>query len=180
MDAPRDWKKTDGYYAYYLKAQSGHEGRGWADECVRQANAMIPADVKTTIDVGSGSCDMGYTAQADLSLGIDFHWLPFPDSSFDLVRARHALEHSPMPALALAEWRRVSAKYMLIIVPELSPYMAEYPGHWTCLPDYGWKALFVKCGLKLLQETSGPWVHYKPGTGEPVTMNEYRFLLKTK
>lgn len=47
---------------------------------------------------------------------MDFHDLGFPDDSFDLIFARHVLEHSPMPLIALMEWHRVG-KNMILVMP---------------------------------------------------------------
>jgi hypothetical protein len=34
----------------------------------------------------------------------DFHFIDSGGEIYDLIFARHALEHSPMPILALMEW----------------------------------------------------------------------------
>lgn len=46
----------------------------------------------------------------------------FDDESFDLVYARHVLEHSPFPLLTLMEWHRVARDFLLLIAPS--------PEHW--------------------------------------------------
>lgn len=47
----------------------------------------------------------------------DMHFLPYEDGWFDLIFARHVLEHSPMPLLALMEWHRVSANWLALVLP---------------------------------------------------------------
>lgn len=174
-DIQRDWNRTGEYYKKIVASEYYSAGWPKGSQNVLSIDAMIPSDVKTILDVGSGKMELGYTAQADLGTGIDFHWLPYPDNAFDLIRARHALEHSPMPAFALMEWRRVAAKYILIAMPEPSPYISDYPGHWSCFPDYGWRAIIRKCGLKIIRDELGQWLHGISAT-ETVTLNEYRFL----
>jgi len=56
-----------------------------------------------------------------------------PDESYDLVFARHVLEHSPMPLLTLMEWNRVSSKYLLLVAPA-SDYWGYYgKNHYSVL-----------------------------------------------
>ncbi len=50
----------------------------------------------------------------------DMSFLPYADDEFDLIFARHVLEHSPMPLLTLMEWRRVSKRWLIIVVPSLT------------------------------------------------------------
>jgi ubiquinone/menaquinone biosynthesis C-methylase UbiE len=61
-------------------------------------------------------------------LSMDFSFLDFPDGSFHMVFSRHSLEHSPMPLLTLMEWKRVSAKYVALVLPNrryLTPTSAD-------------------------------------------------------
>lgn len=82
---------------------------------------------------------------------MDFHFLDYPDSSFDLLFARHSLEHSPMPLLALMEWHRVSTQWLGIVLP--APEWWTYKGvnHYsvmnqsqilTLLERAGWKPIW--------------------------------------
>ncbi|MBU1982849.1 class I SAM-dependent methyltransferase, partial [bacterium] len=47
--------------------------------------------------------------------------IPFADKSFDLVFSSQVLEHLPNPEGPLAEYRRVTSKWLLLSVP-LEPY----------------------------------------------------------
>ena len=44
-------------------------------------------------------------------------FLPFRDEVFDIVFSSHMLEHLDDPAAALAEFKRVSRKYVHVILP---------------------------------------------------------------
>lgn len=44
-------------------------------------------------------------------------FLPFADDSFDVVLARHCLEHFESPLMALREFKRVAKKKVIILVP---------------------------------------------------------------
>jgi len=171
-----DWARIEAYYLETLKEQKYHAGLAPDNQAVVEAKRLIPKDIETILDVGSGKCGSGFLVQADVGKGIDFHWLPYGDKSFDLIWARHALEHSPMPFFALKEWMRVAKKYLLIVVPETIPYIADYEGHWTCLPEYGWLALFRKAGLRVSVSEFGHWFHKRPGKPEGQVLGEWRFL----
>lgn len=61
---------------------------------------------------------------------MDMSFLEYPDGAFDLIFARHVLEHSPMPLLTLMEWHRVAATWLCVILPNAVAY------GWTGLQHY--------------------------------------------
>ena len=98
-------------------------------------------------------------------LGMDMHFLDFPDKHFDLIYSRHILEHSPMPLLALMEWHRVAKKYAVIIVPHHINVVQGGINHYYILDPTQWGVLFRRAKWEVLKEDfSDMW--------------EYRFLLK--
>lgn len=124
-----------------------HRGKRWAHR-VRKASRQITdasqfSEIKRFLDVG---CSVGYMIAAAERLGMQgagtdishdavaaarargldarqggLEAIPFDDQSFDLVCLRHVLEHTPRPARALAEVRRVlrPGGVALIAVPDL-------------------------------------------------------------
>jgi len=76
----------------------------------------------------------------------DMSFLPFVDNQFDLIFARHVLEHSPMPLLTLMEWHRVSKQWALIIVPGLNHFGPSGRNHYYVLKDDQWVNLFTRAG----------------------------------
>jgi SAM-dependent methyltransferase len=52
----------------------------------------------------------------------DMSFLPYIDEYFDLIFARHVLEHSPAPLLSLMEWWRVSKQWLMLIMPDPKHY----------------------------------------------------------
>ena len=114
--------------------------------------AMIPSDVSSAVDVGSGdgrilerlpehinSVGVEYSYQSSKrsvrTLCASSQHLPFLDGSFDLVLCCEVLEHLPEETFSrtLDELRRISRKYILISVP--------YKENWrlgrTRCPDCG-------------------------------------------
>lgn len=164
--------KFNKYYEDVVKSQLFHPWDENRTSAIAEAKQMIPPEVETILDVGSGEQDLGFTTQLDLGLGMDYHDLPFEDKSYDMIWARHALEHSPMPYMALKEWKRVADR-LLIVVPAPSEYIAEYDGHYSVFPEYSWRALFKKAGMEVQDFKAGQWKH-----GE-IYLPELRFLVKS-
>jgi SAM-dependent methyltransferase len=84
---------------------------------------------------------------------MDFHFLDYPDSSFDLLFSRHSLEHSPMPLLALMEWARVSKSWLGIVLPAPEWYGFGGRNHYSVmnkdqienlLANSGWKTIWYE------------------------------------
>lgn len=82
---------------------------------------------------------------------MDFSFLDYDDSSFDLLFARHSLEHSPMPLLTLMEWARVARYWLGIVLPHPDWYGFRGRNHYSVmnheqvmnvLDNAGWKVLW--------------------------------------
>lgn len=81
----------------------------------------------------------------------DMSFLPYPDSEFDLIFARHVLEHSPAPLLSLMEWWRVSKQWLMLIMPDPARYGYGGKNHYyvfireqmdNILGQAGWRAIW--------------------------------------
>ena len=97
----------------------------------------------------------------------DFHFLPDGDEVFDLIFARHALEHSPMPILALMEWHRVARKYLILVLPKPKFWLFLGRNHYSVVTGSQARFLLDRSGWKILDEDNDhKW--------------EYRFLCRKK
>jgi ubiquinone/menaquinone biosynthesis C-methylase UbiE len=93
---------------------------------------------------------------------VDMTFLPFNDKSFNLIFARHVIEHSPMPLLTLLEWYRVSRNYLLLVVPSYQHYKAQGHNHYYVLLANQWKCLLERAGWSVVwqdrsKELMEPW-----------------------
>ena len=134
-----------------------------SDEALHQARAVVPA---------------AGLLQARLEA------LPFPDASFDLILARHVLEHIPQPAAALAElWRVVRPDGVLLAaMPNPTSIMRPVKGarwvgfrdptHVSLLTPAAWAEQFAAAGFWLVEQWGdGLWdVPYLPRVPTPLQL----------
>lgn len=122
---------------------------------------FIPDTVGVTLGEDYQICvDKGLAVyQADMS------FLPFDYDQFDLVFARHVLEHSPMPLLTLMEWHRVSWQWLCLIVPDARAFNPGGRNHYYVLPPEQWRVLLVRAGWQPI------WI--EDNQGDPF---EHRFM----
>ena len=82
---------------------------------------------------------------------MDQNNLDFPDDHFDLVFARHVLEHSPIPLFTLFEYRRVLRRggwvYVEVPAPDTFAHHEWNVNHYSVFTPSVWLALFHKAGL---------------------------------
>lgn len=102
-------------------------------------------------------------------LRADMHATGLPDCSFDLVVARHVLEHSPMPLVLLLEMARLTRGHALVVVPCDDLQWIEWPNHYAVLSRPMWLRLFRRAGFEVARASEGPL--------EP-NSREWRFLLR--
>lgn len=181
---------------YPQPSDEGHTS--WAKEAIDQ---LLPIDVNNVLDVGCGVgfCrhffedrnivwvgttlniqDAYYMAAADISYQImDMSFLQFPNDSFDMIFARHVLEHSPMPLVTLMEWHRVGRKYLMLVVPTIEFWNLCERNHYSIFPKDVWICLFAKSGWQIEKEgefrSSHPYFQGQHKKDVPV---EYRWLLR--
>lgn len=79
----------------------------------------------------------------------DFSFLPFEDGQFDLVFARHALEHSPFPLLTLMEWRRVARKNLILVAPANEYWGPRGRNHYSVMTEAQLRWLLERSGWGL-------------------------------
>lgn len=81
----------------------------------------------------------------------DMHALPFGAAAFDLVWARHVLEHSPVPLYVLSEIRRLlkpgGILYAEVPYPDTECHHERNPNHYSVLGMSAWESLFGRQGF---------------------------------
>ncbi len=87
---------------------------------------------------------------------MDQSFLEFADESFDLVWARHVIEHSIFPYFTLTGFARVLATggklYLEVPAPETSCRHETNPNHYSVLGRGAWISLLNRCGFAVCDE----------------------------
>ena len=176
----RDYSRIEHYLNYLSQdiypqpPDPGHTA--WAEDAIvnflcddeKQAGEL---KIKTVLDVG---CGEGFCSDIFKEMGMewtgvtlgandypkaankgdafpdDATFLHFESERFDLIFARHILEHSPMPLLTLMEWHRVARNYLLLVFPAWEYWLTYGKNHyymftkdqlWWLLARSGWKIM---------------------------------------
>lgn len=152
-------------------------------------NLIVPRkkEIKNVIDIGCGqgnACDrfkqLGIKWQGITAGIIDYHeclckgmpvkrrdmsFTGYAHNKFDLIFARHVLEHSPMPLISLMEWYRIGKKYLVVVVPNPDIEVVGGRNHYYMLYPPQWSVLFRNSG----------WLFEAEDYSCP---EEFRFLLR--
>ena len=87
---------------------------------------------------------------------MDQSFLEFSDGFFDLVWARHVIEHSIFPYFTLTEFARVLSPggilYLEVPAPETSCHHETNPNHYSVLGHGAWVSLMGRCGFSLCDD----------------------------
>jgi len=215
----RDYSRIEKYLndlAQDISPQPVDEGHtAWATDVI--VNFLFEGwqnakdlNINTVLDVG---CGEGFCSSIFRSVGIDWTgvtlgandfriaktkgkaylkdatFLDFDGGSYDLIFARHILEHSPMPLLTLMEWHRISKRYLVLVFPAWEYWLPYGKNHyymftkdqlWQLLSRTGWKIVkqedFItsdKLFMDFYMIGNDPWDRIWNGPPKPV---EYRYL----
>ena len=203
----RDYNNLDLYLnklrndIYKQSPDPGHTE--WARDAIRQ---LTPKEIRfgKVLDIGCASkfaehffvkwFGMQYEGQDFFIDGSDFSFLSqYEDEEFELIFARHVLEHSPMPLITLMEWHRICKRYAIIILPAPEYWQVFGRNHYYVLPKDNWWNLFDVSGWKIVKEedftTSDELFmsHFMPEANPddrvwngPPKVVEFRYLLEKK
>jgi len=100
----------------------------------------------------------GYRDMFVTFTGCDMHnialW-PKAGKGYDLIWARHILEHSPIPLFLIESLRDQMADdgylYVEVPSPQTVCLHALNENHYSCFSREGWFSLFLKAGMKIVQ-----------------------------
>jgi hypothetical protein len=166
-------------------------------EVIRDWHELVPTG--TVLDIGCGQAiarpfwekcgfewigiiwgqDFDAVVESNPVIHTDMHLLgpssgPILDwiHGVDVIYARHILEHSPFPAVALRRWMEI-ADDMIVVVPAPEP-IAYIPGHISLFPMATWYRIFSFVGLTVRVSKV---VRYNNPPPYPQEGAEFRFLL---
>lgn len=80
----------------------------------------------------------------------DFNFLELAeDNTYDLILARHALEHSPFPLITLMEWHRIGKLYLCVVLPNPEHYTFTGRNHYSVMGSHQSAWLLRRAGWKI-------------------------------
>ena len=86
---------------------------------------------------------------------MDMSFVDFPDETFDMIWARHSLEHSLFPYFTLhvlsSTLKRGGLFYVEVPAPDTSANHQTNRNHYSCLTRSSWKSLFERTGLRIIE-----------------------------
>lgn len=86
---------------------------------------------------------------------MDMSFLEFPDETFDLIWARHSLEHSLFPYFTLhvlfLALKRGGILYAEVPAPDTSANHQQNRNHYSCLTRSSWTSLFERVGFNIIE-----------------------------
>lgn len=92
----------------------------------------------------------------------DFSFLENHASGYyDLVFARHVLEHSPMPLLTLMEWYRVCKKYLILISPKPRYWGRVGKNHYSVLENDQLEFYLIRSGFEVIDRDHKHEMEYR-------------------
>lgn len=128
-------------------------------ECDAVGIALNPEDVQACRELGFDVLEM------------DQNSMTFADDSFDLVWARHVLEHSIAPYFTLSEFARVlrpgGKLYVEVPAPDTACHHTENKNHYSVMGWRMWASLIDRSGFEIteareikLSTQAGPDVYH--------------------
>ncbi len=155
----RNYERFDSYVNNLVQdvyAQPEDEGHtAWAKQAVATLGS-IPQNCENILDIG---CGQGFLQPVFESMGWDWTGVTlgedylvckekglnvynedmsfldsFEDNSFDLLFARHVLEHSPFPVITLMEWKRVCKGWLILVAPAPDYWGTRGRNHYSIMP----------------------------------------------
>ena len=148
-----------------------------SEDVISQVNEQFPPkDYPKILDVGCGSgvalkkfTDRGYNPvgitinSAELEICknqgfdvflMDQSFLDFEDGTFNIIWARHVIEHSLMPYYTLIEFKRVLKSdgmlYIEVPAPDTIFNHQNNPFHFSTLTRSAWKSLIERAGFVII------------------------------
>lgn len=144
---------------------------------VRKAISLSSLENGTCLDLGSE----GYTRRELEAAGFEVEGINLSDGDmhdwvahrkYNLIFARHVLEHSPFPLYMLLTLKEAleNKGEMIVVVPEArGEWILKHPAHVSVLPKLQWEKLFTLAGFEIKKIESGSWT--------PEGHTELRYLL---
>lgn len=113
----------------------------------------------TAVGITLGEEDIAVCRSKGFSVAsMDQSFLDFEDNTFDIVWARHVIEHSIFPYFTLHEFYRVMRQsgilYLEVPAPDTDCHHERNPNHYSVLSQSAWFSLLERTGFSIIDTTS--------------------------
>ena len=106
------------------------------------------------------------------------------DETYDVLFARHSLEHSPYPLLTLLEFYRILKPGGLVYIempsPQCTRALEEYDNHYAIMGTRQWRALMIRAGFNPLDIGELKFGISNNQTGEAIGEEVYEWYVLEK
>ena len=106
------------------------------------------------------------------------------DGTYDVLFARHSLEHSPYPLLTLLEFNRILKSGGLVYIempsPQCTRALEEYDNHYAIMGPQQWRALMIRAGFNPLDIGELKFGISNNQTGEAIGEEVYEWYVLEK
>jgi 2-polyprenyl-3-methyl-5-hydroxy-6-metoxy-1,4-benzoquinol methylase len=106
------------------------------------------------------------------------------DEAYDVLFARHSLEHSPYPLLTLLEFNRIlkpgGIAYIEMPSPQCTRALEEYDNHYAIMGARQWRALMIRAGFDTLDIGELKFGISNNQTGEAIGEEVYEWYVLKK
>jgi len=165
----------------YYQPQKGDDHLTWAKDVIDQWIPNLAVENVLDVGCGVGFCQPLFEAHEIVYAGItldsddledgkhkegrhiweeDFTFIDSNANAYDLIFARHALEHSPFPLITLMEWQRVAKKYLILINPVPAYWGWTGRNHYSVANSEQIRAWLKRAGWLLRREFSNDYEYW--------------------
>jgi SAM-dependent methyltransferase len=114
----------------------------------------------------------------------DMSFQSVEDEDYDVLFARHSLEHSPYPLLTLLEFNRIlkpgGIAYIEMPSPQCTRALEEYDNHYAIMGAQQWRALMIRAGFDTLDIGELKFGISNNQTGEAIGEEVYEWYVLKK
>ena len=114
----------------------------------------------------------------------DMSFQSLEDEDYDVLFARHSLEHSPYPLLTLLEFNRIlkpgGIAYIEMPSPQCTRALEEYDNHYAIMGAQQWRALMIRAGFDTLDIGELKFGISNNQTGEAIGEEVYEWYVLKK
>lgn len=121
-------------------------GRGYGMQKFSELGCSTVSGLTLSQEDAEAARERGFTVAEE-----DMSFQSAEDDTYDVLFARHSLEHSPYPLLTLLEFQRIlkpgGLAYIEMPSPQCTRDLESYDNHYAIMGSRQWRALMIRAGF---------------------------------